>query len=71
VANWVLLVWTVFTLVMCSFLSVMPVRAGNMNYVCVVYFVVTGVVVGYWWVEGRRKYREREERTVVVDEVLR
>jgi len=62
VANWVLLAWTAFTLIMYSFPPVMPVTAGNMNYVCVVYVVVLVLVLVYWWVRGEKTYRNREER---------
>ena len=62
VANWVLLAWTAFTLVMYSFPPVMPVNAGNMNYVCVVYAVVLCLVLVYWWGRGEKTYRNREER---------
>ncbi|TVY40385.1 Choline transport protein [Lachnellula subtilissima] len=61
VANWVLLAWTAFTLVMYSFPPVMPVNAGNMNYVCVVYVLVLGAVLVYWRVRGKKTYRNREE----------
>jgi len=61
-ANCVLLLWTAFTLVMYSFPPVMPVRAGNMNYVSVVYAVVIAVLLVYWFARGKRTYRKREER---------
>jgi choline transport protein len=61
-ANWVLLLWTVFALVMYSFPPTMPVHAGNMNYVCVVYAVVVAVLVCYWFARGKRTYRNRDER---------
>ena len=48
-ANWVLLIWTAFTLIMYSFPPAYPVNATNMNYVCAVYGVV-GVVCGGYWV---------------------
>jgi choline transport protein len=72
VANWVLLGWTVFTFVMYSFPPVMPVKLGNMNYVCVVYGVVFAGVVGWWHVEGKRSFKERGGLVEVVqDEVVR
>ncbi|KAI9779124.1 MAG: hypothetical protein M1816_003747 [Peltula sp. TS41687] len=61
-ANVVLCLWTLFTLIMYSFPVVMPVKAGNMNYVSVVYAVVTGVALGYWWTRGKRTFRTRHER---------
>jgi choline transport protein len=61
-ANWVLLAWTAFTLVMYSFPPEQPVTAENMNYVCVVYAVVLGMVVSYWWASGAKTYRSRDER---------
>ncbi|CZR51513.1 probable amino acid transporters [Phialocephala subalpina] len=66
VANWVLLLWTAFTLVMYSFPPVQPVKAGNMNYVCVVYAVVTVILTGWWFGAGRWEYRGVEERKVDV-----
>jgi len=72
VANWVLLGWIVFTFVMYSFPPVMPVRLGNMNYVCVVYGVVFAGVVGWWHIEGKGSFKERGGVVEVVqDEVVR
>jgi choline transport protein len=61
-ANWVLLLWTAFTLVMYSFPPYMPVYGGNMNYVCVVYAVVCVILGIYWMVRGRKTFRNKEER---------
>jgi choline transport protein len=44
---------------MYSFPPVMPVKLGNMNYVCVVYGVVFAGVVGWWHIEGKRSFKER------------
>jgi choline transport protein len=67
-ANWALLGWTGFTLMMYSFPPVMLVKVGNMNYVCVVNAVVFTCVVGWWFVKGKRKFKERDE---LVSQVLR
>lgn len=61
-ANWVVLGWTGFTVVMYSFPAVVPVTGGNMNYVSVVYGVVVGAVGGFWYV---RRGRGREGYEVV------
>lgn len=61
-SNYVLLAWTAFTLVMYSFPSVKPVEAGNMNYVCAVYGAVIFILSGYWWIRGKRTYRNKDER---------
>ncbi len=48
---------------------------GNMNYVSVVYFVVSLIVVAYWFGMGKKTYRHREERLTecssLVDHVLK
>lgn len=62
VSNYVLLTWTAFTLVVFSFPSIKPLEAGNMNYVCAVYGVVLVIVLGYWFVRGKRTYKNRDER---------
>jgi choline transport protein len=64
ISNWVLLIWTTFTLIMYSFPPVYPVRADNMNYVCAVYFVVVFILLVYWFVRGKRTYRNRDERHI-------
>jgi choline transport protein len=61
-ANIVLLCWTLFTIVMFSLPSVMPAKAGNMNYVCVVYFVVIVILLTYWFVRGKATYRKKDDR---------
>ena len=33
-----------------------------MNYVAVVYAVVTLLMLGYWFIRGRRTFRRRDER---------
>jgi choline transport protein len=74
-ANIILLLWTAFTLVMYSFPPIQPVNASNMNYVSVVYAVVTFIVLVYWFARGKRTYRNRDERHVeaaaLEDEVIR
>jgi choline transport protein len=49
---------------MYSFPPVMPVMAGNMNYVCAVYGVVVFILGVYWFVKGKRTYRNRDERHI-------
>lgn len=74
-ANIILLLWTAFTFVMYSFPPIQPVNASNMNYVSVVYAVVTFIVLVYWFARGKRTYRNRDERHVeaaaLEDEVIR
>ncbi|KAF2116716.1 choline transport protein-like protein [Lophiotrema nucula] len=70
VSNIVLLMWTVFTLVMYSFPYAKPVQASNMNYVSVVYAVVTIIMAIDWIFRGRKSYRGVEERKDVVNEVV-
>jgi choline transport protein len=60
--NYVLLAWTLFTLVMYSFPYTKPVTAGSMNYVSVVYAVTFAIIGIYWVVRGKRTFRSREER---------
>lgn len=62
VCNVVLLAWTLFTLVMYSFPPVYPVAADNMNYVSAVYFVVVVILLVYWFVRGKRTFRNVDER---------
>lgn len=66
ISNYVLLAWTVFTLVLYSFPSYMPATAGNMNYVCVVYAVVCFIIAVDWFSRGRKSYRGQEDRHVDV-----
>lgn len=61
-ANYVLLAWTLFALVMYSFPAVMPVAPGNMNYVSAVYGVVGILIAGDWVVRGRKSYRGQSQR---------
>ncbi|CCX06689.1 choline transport protein [Pyronema domesticum] len=60
--NYVLLVWTAFTLVMYSFPYAQPVTPGNMNYVSAVYLVVFAIILIYWVARGKKTFRGREER---------
>ncbi|EUC34808.1 hypothetical protein COCCADRAFT_35627 [Bipolaris zeicola 26-R-13] len=66
VANVVLLVWTLFTLVMYSFPYAKPVKPGNMNYVSVVYVIVASFAGVYWLVSARKDFSTVEERKVEV-----
>lgn len=58
-ANLMTIAWTVFALVFFSFPSGMPVTAGTMNYVCVVYGIYLTWALGYWFFPIR-KYSCRE-----------
>lgn len=60
--NYVLLIWTAFTLVMYSFPYSKPIKAGTMNYVSAVYGVVAVIIMGYWYARGKRTFRSRDER---------
>ncbi|KAL7273888.1 choline transporter [Rhizina undulata] len=70
VANILLLMWTLFTLVMFSFPYGKPVTAGNMNYVSAVYGVVFAFIMGYWWLRGSTTFRGKEERNTEAEEVF-
>jgi choline transport protein len=60
--NYVLLAWTLFTLVMYSFPYTKPVTPGSMNYVSAVYAVTFSIIGLYWVARGKRTFRSREER---------
>lgn len=49
VANFVTIGWTLFALGLYSLPSFMPVTAGSMNYVSVVYVVYLILALGYWF----------------------
>ncbi|KAI5795517.1 amino acid/polyamine transporter I [Geopyxis carbonaria] len=68
--NYVLLAWTLFTLVMYSFPYTMPVEAGTMNYVSAVYGAVAFIILTYWFVRGKRTFRSRDEREEGVPDAL-
>lgn len=70
VANYVLLIWTLFTLIMYSFPYVMPVTAGTMNYVSAVYAVVFIIIAVDWVLRGRKSFRGVGERKSDVTEVV-
>ncbi|KAF2263462.1 amino acid transporter [Lojkania enalia] len=70
VSNVVLLAWTLFTLVMYSFPYARPVLASNMNYVSVVYAVVTIIMAADWLVRGRNSFRGAGERKADVRDVV-
>lgn len=48
-ANVITILWTLIALVFFSFPAAMPVTAGDMNYVCVVYGVYFILAMGYWF----------------------
>lgn len=70
VANVVLLCWTLFTIFMYSFPYQMPATGGTMNYVSVVYVIVTAVMATDWLLRGRKSFRSAVERHTKVNEVL-
>lgn len=53
-ANCMVLAWTVFALVFYSFPSFMPVTAGTMNYISVVYGVYLIFTLAYWFFPIKR-----------------
>ncbi|KAF2490798.1 amino acid transporter [Lophium mytilinum] len=57
--NVVTLGWTLFTLVMYSFPTVMPVTADYMNYVSACYGIILLIIVVDWFVRGRKRYRNQ------------
>jgi choline transport protein len=67
--NYVLLMWTIFTLVMYSFPYAKPVTAGTMNYVSAVYAVTFSIIGIYWVARGKRTFRSREEREGVASTI--
>ncbi|KAK8240637.1 choline transport protein [Phyllosticta capitalensis] len=69
-SNYVLLAYTIFTLIMFSFPYSMPVVPSNMNYVCAVYGVIGVIITVDWLVRGKRKYRGQEMRKGEVDMVV-
>lgn len=62
VCNLVLIFWASFTTIFYSFPAVMPVTAGNMNYVSVVIAVFFIYCIVYWFARGKYQYRTPEER---------
>lgn len=67
VANVVLVCWTLFSTVFYSFPPVMPVTAGNMNYVSVVLAVYSAYCVIYWVLRGRSKFTTASDREKGID----
>ncbi|MCJ1479323.1 hypothetical protein MMC13_008008 [Lambiella insularis] len=61
-SNYVLLIWTLFTLIMYSFPAVQPVLPNNMNYVSAVYGVVVIIMAMDWFLRGRKYYRGQAAR---------
>lgn len=56
-ANILTIIWTIFCLIMYSFPSSMPAKTSNMNYVCVVYFVVVVIMLVDCFARGRRSFK--------------
>ncbi|KAL8823466.1 MAG: hypothetical protein Q9191_005831 [Dirinaria sp. TL-2023a] len=71
VANIVLLCWTLFTFVLYSLPVVMPVQAGNMNYISAVYGILALIMLVDWFVRGRRNYRGAGKRHLDSGELVR
>lgn len=69
VSNVVLVAWTVFGTVFYSFPPVMPVDAGNMNYVSVVMAVFGLYCVIYWFARGKYRFRSVEDREKDIEEL--
>jgi len=69
-SNYVLLAWTLFTLIMYSFPYVKPVTAGTMNYVSVVYAIVVFLMAMDWIFRGRKSFRGLSERKSDVRDVI-
>ncbi|KAJ5573730.1 uncharacterized protein N7459_008157 [Penicillium hispanicum] len=61
-ANILTICWTIFSLVMYSFPSTIPVQTSNMNYVSAVYGVVVFVILVDWFARGRRSFKAEEIR---------
>ncbi|KAF2115006.1 amino acid/polyamine transporter I [Lophiotrema nucula] len=57
IANFVLLGWTLFTVVMYSLPAYMPAEADSMNYVSACYGILVLVFSVDWFVRGRKEYR--------------
>lgn len=57
VANWVLIAWTIFTIVFFSFPQTMPVTKDNMNYISVI-IVGLGIYAWLYWVlRGKKTFK--------------
>lgn len=69
ICNIVVVLWTVFAVVFYSLPPVMPVTAGNMNYVCAVIAVFTAYVILYWFCRGEKTFKTIEERTELIPEL--
>lgn len=70
-SNYVLLLWTAFTLVMYSFSYTYPVLPSTMNYVSAVYAICFTLVGIDWWLRGRHTFRSDDERLEDASKVLR
>lgn len=65
--NCVVLFWTAFTTIFYSFPAVMPVTAGNMNYVSVVIAVFAIYCVVYWFARAKGKFKTPEIRAKEIE----
>ncbi|CAH0055984.1 unnamed protein product [Clonostachys solani] len=57
ISNIILLIWTAYSVIIYALPAVMPVEAGNMNYVCAVYVLIFLVVMLDWLLRGRKTYK--------------
>lgn len=69
-SNVVLLAWTLFTIVMYSFPYSKPIKAGNFNYVSVVYAVVVWIVCVDWFWRARNDYRGQDNNKCDPDDAF-
>ncbi|CAK7910057.1 choline transport protein [[Candida] anglica] len=67
--NFILLFWACFAMVVYSFPPIMPVTAGNMNYVSVVIFVFGIYALVYWFCRGKYRFRTVTDDTVADPEL--
>lgn len=70
-SNYVVLGWTVFTVVFYSLPPVMPVTAGDMNYVSAVIGLYGLYCVVYWYARGKSRFKTVEDRLKEIDEITR
>lgn len=69
IANYVLVLWTIFATVFYSFPPVMPVDGANMNYVSVVIAVFGIYCVVYWFVRGKYRFKSAQDREKDINEL--
>lgn len=69
VCNLVLIAWTIFTTVFYSFPAVMPVTAGNMNYVSVVIGVFGTYCMIYWFCRGKYRFKTLDDHEAMIPQL--